>query len=267
MIVPAALYVLLLRGRRLVRLAALTGCFLLPVAGYLGWFDAAHGQWNFTTFDGAFLYGRVADFADCKGLNLPAYERPLCPAEPPAQRVADFYTWNPQSPQWTFTPPAGRSRDAVVRDFSLRILRHQPGAYAEAVLRTSATGSRRSAGPGRNGTRRPTWSSRRRSGPTGGVRLDRGARLPGPGDTGRARRLPQLRTGGGSTCRARCSRPGCCSPWPDSSSAGATSGTAAVHGQRGGRPAAPGPVRHVRLAVPACRSSASSRWPRSSALT
>jgi 4-amino-4-deoxy-L-arabinose transferase-like glycosyltransferase len=134
MIVPAALYVLLLRGRRLVRLAALTGCFLLPVAGYLGWFDAAHGHWNFTTFDGAFLYGRVADFADCQGLNLPAYERPLCPAEPPAQRVADFYTWNPQSPQWTFTPP-----------------RHQPGAYAEAVVQDFGYGFSpvRGAGPER----------------------------------------------------------------------------------------------------------------------
>ena len=137
MIVPAALYVLLLRGRRLIRLAVLTGCFLVPVVGYLGWFDAAHGHVNFTTFDGAFLYGRVADFADCSGLDLPAYERPLCPAEPPAQRVADFYTWNPASPQWTFTPPAGKSRDAVVRDFSLRILRHQPAAYAEAVVRDS----------------------------------------------------------------------------------------------------------------------------------
>jgi 4-amino-4-deoxy-L-arabinose transferase-like glycosyltransferase len=135
MIVPAALYVLLLRGRRLIRLAALTGCFLLPVLGYLGWFGATHGQFNFTTFDGTFLYGRVVGFADCRGLDLPAYERPLCPAEPPAQRVADFYMWNPQSPQWTFTPPAGKSRDAVVRDFSLRILRHQPGAYAEAVIR------------------------------------------------------------------------------------------------------------------------------------
>ena len=71
MIVPAALYVLLLRGRRLVRLAALAGSFLVPVVGYLGWFAAAHGQFNFTTFDGAFLYGRVADFADCQGLNLP----------------------------------------------------------------------------------------------------------------------------------------------------------------------------------------------------
>jgi Dolichyl-phosphate-mannose-protein mannosyltransferase len=148
MIVPAALYVLLLRGRRLARLAALTGCFLLPVVGYLGWFDAAHGHWNFTTFDGAFLYGRVADFADCNGLNLPAYERPLCPAEPPPQRVADFYTWNPSSPQWTFTPPAGKSRDAVVRDFSLRILRHQPGAYAEAVVRDFGYGFSPVRGPG-----------------------------------------------------------------------------------------------------------------------
>ena len=79
MIVPAALYVLLLRGRRLVRLAALTGCFLVPVVGYLGWFDAAHGQWNFTTFDGAFLYGRVADFADCQGLNLPGLRAAAVP--------------------------------------------------------------------------------------------------------------------------------------------------------------------------------------------
>ncbi len=148
MIVPAAVYVLLLRGRRLIRLAVLTGCFLVPVVGYLGWFAAAHGQFNFTTFDGAFLYGRVADFADCRGLNLPGYERPLCPAEPPAQRIADFYTWNPQSPQWTFTPPAGKSRDAVVRDFSLRILRHQPGAYAEAVVRDFGYGFSPVRGPG-----------------------------------------------------------------------------------------------------------------------
>jgi hypothetical protein len=149
MIVPAAGYVLLLRGRRLIRLAALTGCFLVPVLGYLGWFDATHGQFSFTTFDGTFLYGRVVDFADCQGLNLPAHERPLCPAVPPALRNADFYTWDPESPQWTFTLPAGKSRDAVVRDFSLRILRHQPAAYAEAVVRDFGYGFSpvRGAGP------------------------------------------------------------------------------------------------------------------------
>jgi Dolichyl-phosphate-mannose-protein mannosyltransferase len=152
MIVPAVLYVLVLvrpRRRLLTRLAALTGCFLVPVVGYLGWFDAAHGQWSFTGISGAFLYGRVADFASCQGLDLPAYERPLCPVEPPAQRNADFYTWNPKSPQWTFHPPAGKSRDAVVRDFSLRILRHQPLDYAEAVVRDLGYGFSqvRGAGP------------------------------------------------------------------------------------------------------------------------
>ena len=152
MIVPAALYVLVAvrpRRRLLTRLAALTGCFLIPVIGYLGWFDVSHSEWNFTTFSGAFLYGRVADFASCQGLNLPAYEKALCPAQPTALRNADFYTWNPQSPQWTFHPPAGMSRDAVVRDFSLRILRHQPLAYADAVARDFIYGFSpvRGAGP------------------------------------------------------------------------------------------------------------------------
>ena len=135
MVVPAALCLLVTARRRLRSLAALLACFAVPVAGYLGWFYASHGQWNFTTFSGAFLYGRVADFADCDGLALPAYERPLCPTQPPSERVADFYTWNPASPQWTFTPPPGKSRDSVAEDFGLRILRHQPLAYAEAAGR------------------------------------------------------------------------------------------------------------------------------------
>jgi hypothetical protein len=152
MIAPAALYLLVtVRPWRqmLIRLAALVGCFAVPVAGYLGWFDASHGQPNFTTFSGAFLYGRVADFASCTGLSLPAYEKPLCPTQPPARRNADFYTWDPHSPQWTFTPPAGMSRDAVVRDFSLRILAHQPLAYAGAVARDFGYGFSpvRGAGP------------------------------------------------------------------------------------------------------------------------
>ncbi len=152
MIVPAISYAAVaIRPWRLMarRLAALAGCFLIPVGGYLGWFAADHGETGFTTFSGAFLYGRVADFASCAGLTLPGYERPLCPTQPPAARNADFYTWDPQSPQWTFHPPPGMSRDAVVLDFSLRILRHQPLAYAEAVGRDFIYGFSpvRGAGP------------------------------------------------------------------------------------------------------------------------
>ena len=145
MIVPALIYA----GRMWRKSLALAVCFLIPVTAYLGWFDATRGHWNFTTFSGAFLYGRVADFADCTGLSLLAYEKPLCPTQPPAQRIADFYTWNPASPQWTFTVPPGRSRDGVVQDFSMRILQHQPLAYAEAAAKDFLYGFSpvRGAGP------------------------------------------------------------------------------------------------------------------------
>jgi hypothetical protein len=148
MIIPAVIYLIAAR-RSLKQLTALVVCFLIPVTAYLGWFDATRGHWNFTTFSGAFLYGRVADFADCTGLSLPAYEKPLCPTQPPAQRVADYYTWNPASPQWTFTVPPGKSRDTVVQDFSRRILEHQPLAYAEAVTKDFLYGFSpvRGAGP------------------------------------------------------------------------------------------------------------------------
>jgi len=154
MIVPAAGYLLLTAKpwrQRARRLAALAGCFFIPVAGYLGWFEASHGEWSFTSFSGAFLYGRVVDFASCQRLSLPGYEKPLCPAQPTAHRDADYYQWNPQSPQWIFSPPAGMSRDAAVRDFSLRILRHQPLDYAEAAGRDFlyGFGPVRGAGPER----------------------------------------------------------------------------------------------------------------------
>jgi dolichyl-phosphate-mannose-protein mannosyltransferase len=143
MIVPAVLYVLVLVRpwrRLLIRLAALTVCFLVPVMGYLGWFDATHGQWNFTGITGTFLYGRVADFADCYGRDLSAYELPLCPIEPTEDRKADWYTWNPSSPQWIYQPPPGKARNSVVRDFSVRIMTQQPLDYAEAVVRDLAYG-------------------------------------------------------------------------------------------------------------------------------
>jgi hypothetical protein len=136
LIVPAALY-LAVTIRPWRRLAAaggiLAAAFLLPVAGYAGWFASSHGQWGFTSYNGTFLYGRVVQFADCTGMRLPSYERPLCPAQPPAQRNYDFYMWSVKSPQWTHPPPPGMTRQAVVLDFSRRVLAHQPLSYLAAV--------------------------------------------------------------------------------------------------------------------------------------
>jgi 4-amino-4-deoxy-L-arabinose transferase-like glycosyltransferase len=136
LIIPAVLYVAVIfrPWRKLAaRGAVLAGCFLLPVVGYAGWFATAHGPWGLSDYNGTFLYGRVVQFANCTGLPLPSYERPLCPTQPPAQRNYDFYMWSAKSPQWRFVPPPGLTRQAVVLNFSRRILAHQPLSYAGAV--------------------------------------------------------------------------------------------------------------------------------------
>jgi hypothetical protein len=138
MIVPAALYVAVaVRPWRLLaaRAGVLVASFLLPVASYMGWFAFSHGPFELSGFNGTFMYGRVVQFADCAGLQLPADERSLCPAQPPAQRNPDFYAWSPRSPMWRFRPP-GSSMDqwqGVALGFSLRVVAHQPLDYLKAV--------------------------------------------------------------------------------------------------------------------------------------
>ncbi len=116
-----------------MRASLLLAAFLLPVLGYLGWFQVTRGQFDFVSYNGEFMYGRIAQFADCTGVSMPAYERPLCPSQPPSQRDLDFYMWAPQSPQVTLKAPPGMSKDDVIIDFDRRIIEHQPLAYLQAV--------------------------------------------------------------------------------------------------------------------------------------
>ncbi len=134
--IPALLYVVAVirPWRRCARLAgvALLGC-AIPVLGYLSWFAVWFGTFNFVTYTNQFTYGRIVQFADCTGLSLPAYERSLCPTQPPAQRNLDWYMWAPQSPQVLLQPTAGLSKGEIIHDFNTRILEHQPLSYLEAV--------------------------------------------------------------------------------------------------------------------------------------
>ena len=135
-IIPALLYVVaVIRPRR--RLASRAGLLLvgcvIPVLGYLGWFQVWFGTFNFVTYSNQFLYGRIVQFADCSGLPLPSYERPLCPQQPPAQRDLDWYMWAPQSPQVLLQPTAGLSKGQIIHNFNWRIIEHQPLSYVEAV--------------------------------------------------------------------------------------------------------------------------------------
>ena len=135
-IIPAAVYLVaaVRPWRRLaVRASLLLAGFLLPVLGYLGWFQVARGQFDFVSYNGEFMYGRIAQFIDCTGVPMPAYERQLCPRQPPAQRNPDFYMWAPQSPQVTLKAPPGMSKDDIIIDFDRRIIEHQPLTYLKVM--------------------------------------------------------------------------------------------------------------------------------------
>jgi hypothetical protein len=135
-IIPAVIYLVaaIRPWRRFAaRAALLIAGFLLPVVAYLGWFQVTRGQADFVSYNGEFMYGRIAQFIDCTGVPMPAYERHLCPTQPPAQRNPDFYMWSPQSPQVTLKAPPGMSKDDIILDFDRRIIEHQPLTYLKVM--------------------------------------------------------------------------------------------------------------------------------------
>ena len=120
--------------RRLaIRAALMLAACLLPVLGYLIWFQMWFNTFNFVTYNSEFMYGRIAQFASCAGLSLPSYEQHLCPQQPPAQRDPDFYMWAKQSPQVTLKPTDGLSKGQIINDFNSRIIKHQPLTYLGVV--------------------------------------------------------------------------------------------------------------------------------------
>jgi hypothetical protein len=95
--------------------------------GYAALYASQHGHLGFSDYDGRFLYGQVAPFADCAKLpGLPAAERPLCP-DPRHRLARNSYVWSPSSPVRRVP------QDARVRDFAVRAIRAQPLAYAGVV--------------------------------------------------------------------------------------------------------------------------------------
>ncbi len=150
LIVPAVAYVL---GRRLGRKQAVTlvSAFAVPVLAYAFAYWGAFGVFGLTNFDGFVLYGRVAPFANCKGLELKAYERVLCDPRPASARPGpDYYASYASSPIRRLEPPPGTTRNSAGRAFFYRIVIHQPGRY----LRTIGADLIHYAEPGRRTSRR-----------------------------------------------------------------------------------------------------------------
>ncbi|HEY3763514.1 MAG TPA: hypothetical protein VGL44_00020 [Gaiellales bacterium] len=140
-IVPIVLAMLLLRTR-LLHIAVTVVAFALPLLLYAAWFHADYGIYALNGLDGHFLYARVAPFADCKGLQMPGYERVLCPAPPVGKRLTvEQFSWSPRSPIYHLHVPVSmrtpgepwEARSQIAGDFAKRVILHQPFTYARTV--------------------------------------------------------------------------------------------------------------------------------------
>jgi len=110
--------------------------FAVPVAAYASWYHAERGVWALSESGGRALYMRTTGFVDCSTFTMPAYERPLCPAEPLGSRLDPTdYGWHTPDATHDLVLPPGVSYDEAMGDFARRAIRAQPGAYARIVAR------------------------------------------------------------------------------------------------------------------------------------
>lgn len=141
LILVAAAFLLVVGAslRRRVLLAGVAvAAFALPVAAYVGWYHSTNGSWALTEASGRSLYMRTTSFVDCSLVELPAYEQPLCPAEPLGQRLDPTqYGWHSTAVHELAVPP-GMTANQVLKDFAMRAIRAQPADYVQVVLRDAA---------------------------------------------------------------------------------------------------------------------------------
>jgi hypothetical protein len=122
---------LLVRRVGLYRVLVFSLGWALVIGGYLTMFKIQHGEFAFTRWEGRFLYAKVAPFAKCEELGaLPSDERAFCP-DPNRKYSSNGYLWGKGSP----IHGVPLSEDARIRDFAMRVIRHEPLTYVKVVTR------------------------------------------------------------------------------------------------------------------------------------
>jgi hypothetical protein len=143
-VVLAALFLLLVAGSwraRVVHVVLVLAAFAVPVTAYAAWYHDAHGSWALSQTGGRALYMRTTTFVDCSQVQLPRYERVLCPQEPLGQRKdPTWYGWHSPDTVRRLHPPPGVSDDQAMHDFAIRAIKAQPGSYVRDVARDFGLG-------------------------------------------------------------------------------------------------------------------------------
>lgn len=136
LVVPAVLFAVVAGSggwQRVVRAGTVALAFLVVLATYAGYYWIKAGDIGLSSGDAYLSYGRAATIVDCRTLDIPRYERPLCPPEPLDDRhgVNEYAHLSPY-PGRVVLPP-GKNREAVMRDFARRVFVHQPFDLAKHV--------------------------------------------------------------------------------------------------------------------------------------
>ena len=138
-VVLAVLFLLLVATswrQRLAHAAVVLVAFAVPITAYAAWYHDEHGAWAITQASGRALYMRTTPFVDCATIQVPAYERVLCPSDPvSSRRDPTWYGWHSPETVPRLHPPPGVTDEQAMRDFAVRAIKAQPGDYARVVWR------------------------------------------------------------------------------------------------------------------------------------
>ncbi|WP_346039965.1 hypothetical protein [Actinomadura chokoriensis] len=110
--------------------------FVLPVVGYMAWFQAVYGQFKLAKADSIWLYGRTASFADCRVIEPRPELRIMCPKRTDPRMSRPFAAmWTKDSafreiPGWV----TGERADRLAGAFAWEAIEKQPGDYAKVVV-------------------------------------------------------------------------------------------------------------------------------------
>jgi hypothetical protein len=135
---PTALPLMLLVGIVLLirwvgwrALAAYAVAFLVPYVLVMNW--VGDRQSVYGSQSGIALYGRAAMIADCSRIELTFEEQTLCPTRHFDRADAYFWTSPSKLRYMAYTPEGAK----LYTDFSMAVLRQQPGDYLRSVGKES----------------------------------------------------------------------------------------------------------------------------------
>ena len=143
-VVPCWLAYLALRTRRPVVVAVAVLAATMPLLGYAAAWHSRGGPFALTQSDGWFLYGRIGQIVDCRGLSVDPALRPLCvPPNEARTRGPNYWLWDHASPVNANLGPLLADFPHLnerLKRFSLAMVWHRPLPYTSLVGKETLKG-------------------------------------------------------------------------------------------------------------------------------